>query len=174
MTNQLTNIRTRMESIAHSDADLVTFWEYEVQARSLITNFVKTVQNTIYYLAADIVSLTKVSVRVTAFTLMMIIIVSINSPTILLPSFSQIPGSLPAYIYDRGDLISTHYESLIDSYLRSLDDATTTEIIIYTIPSFVGLGTNYRPAGEFYPHYMIKINYVSTGWTLLPTSRCKK
>jgi uncharacterized protein len=56
-----------------------------------------------------------------------------------LPSFSQV-GSRPAYIYDRADLISSGYELLIDRYLRELDDATTAEIVIYTIPSFVGHG----------------------------------
>lgn len=55
------------------------------------------------------------------------------------PAFSQ-RGSRPAYAYDRADVISSEYESEIDSYLRGLDDSTTNEIVIYTIPSFVGHG----------------------------------
>jgi uncharacterized protein len=46
----------------------------------------------------------------------------------------------PAYVYDNGDIISDHYESLLDSYLRQVDDATSVEIIIWTTPSFYGHG----------------------------------
>lgn len=49
-------------------------------------------------------------------------------------------GSRPAYIYDYADVISEDYESLIDNYVRRLDANTTAEIVIYTIPSFVGHG----------------------------------
>jgi uncharacterized protein len=49
-------------------------------------------------------------------------------------------GSRPAYIYDNAHVISSQYYSAIDRYLRGLDDATTDEIVIYTIPSFVGHG----------------------------------
>lgn len=49
-------------------------------------------------------------------------------------------GSRPGYIYDRADIISSETETLLDSYLRKVDDATTTEIVIYTIPSFIGHG----------------------------------
>ena len=49
-------------------------------------------------------------------------------------------GSRPRYIYDYAGVISAGEERTIDSYLRRLDDATTNEIVIYTIPSFVGHG----------------------------------
>ncbi len=55
------------------------------------------------------------------------------------PSYSQ-TGSRPAYIYDYAGIISDEYESLIDNYVRSVDDNTTAEIVIYTIPSFAGHG----------------------------------
>ncbi|MEM2139907.1 MAG: TPM domain-containing protein [Nitrososphaera sp.] len=55
------------------------------------------------------------------------------------PAFSQ-RGSRPAYIYDYAGIISSSQEDAIDTYLRGLDDATTNEIVIYTIPSFVGHG----------------------------------
>ena len=46
----------------------------------------------------------------------------------------------PAYVYDNGDIISSQYESLLDSYLRQVDDETSVEIIIWTTPSFYGHG----------------------------------
>lgn len=49
-------------------------------------------------------------------------------------------GSRPAYVYDNADIISPEYEDRLDLYARQLDDATTTEIVVYTIPSFVGHG----------------------------------
>jgi uncharacterized protein len=49
-------------------------------------------------------------------------------------------GSRPRYIYDYADVITASQERKIDAYLRGLDDATTNEIVIYTIPSFVGHG----------------------------------
>ncbi|HEX2558075.1 MAG TPA: TPM domain-containing protein [Nitrososphaera sp.] len=55
------------------------------------------------------------------------------------PSYSQ-TGSRPAYIYDYAGIISDSYESLIDDYVRRVDDNTTAEIVIYTIPSFAGHG----------------------------------
>lgn len=60
----------------------------------------------------------------------------------IVPSFSlaEALGSRPAYIYDRADIISSVEESLLDSYLRKVDDATTAEIVIYTIQSFSGHG----------------------------------
>ncbi|MEW5840760.1 MAG: TPM domain-containing protein [Thermoproteota archaeon] len=59
------------------------------------------------------------------------------------PAFGQTAtarGSRPAYIYDNANVISDSQERVIDSYLRRLDDATTNEIVIYTIPSFQGHG----------------------------------
>jgi uncharacterized protein len=56
-------------------------------------------------------------------------------------SFSEpVQGSRPSYIYDRAGIISSAGESMLDSYLRQLDDATSDEIVIYTIPSFFGHG----------------------------------
>ena len=49
-------------------------------------------------------------------------------------------GSLTHYVYDRAGIINEHYENLLDNYLRRLDDSTTAEIIVYTLPSFVGHG----------------------------------
>ncbi|HKZ61556.1 MAG TPA: TPM domain-containing protein, partial [Nitrososphaera sp.] len=55
------------------------------------------------------------------------------------PAYSQ-TGSRPGYIYDHADIISDGYEALIDDYVRRVDANTTAEIVIYTIPSFVGHG----------------------------------
>lgn len=49
-------------------------------------------------------------------------------------------ASRPHYIFDNARIINAEYTSLIDKYLRQLDDTTSAEIIIYTIPSFVGHG----------------------------------
>ena len=49
-------------------------------------------------------------------------------------------GSRPNYIYDRAGIISEEYEALIDDYVRRVDANTTAEIVIYTIPSFIGHG----------------------------------
>lgn len=78
-----------------------------------------------------------VTVRVLSVLLVLVIAASLASP-----AFSQttVRGSRPAYVYDRADAISSEYESLIDRYLRGLDDATTSEIVVYTIPSFIGHG----------------------------------
>lgn len=57
----------------------------------------------------------------------------------VLPAFSQ-SGSRPGYIYDHAGVISDDYEALIDDYVRRVDDNTAAEIVIYTIPSFVGHG----------------------------------
>jgi uncharacterized protein len=53
-------------------------------------------------------------------------------------SLQTIQGSRPEYIYDRADIISEENQVLLDNYLRKIDDSTSVEIIIYTIPSFVG------------------------------------
>ena len=49
-------------------------------------------------------------------------------------------GSRIHYIYDRAGIINEHYENLLDYYLRRLDDSTTAEVIVYTIPGFIGHG----------------------------------
>ena len=58
------------------------------------------------------------------------------------PAFAQVEavGSRPGYIYDDAGVISDEYREIIDTYLRGLDDATTNEIVIYTISSFEGHG----------------------------------
>ncbi|HVX01780.1 MAG TPA: TPM domain-containing protein [Nitrososphaera sp.] len=71
-----------------------------------------------------------------------IVITAGSITTAAAPAFSQVAaqGSRPEYIYDRAGVITPQYHQLIDAYLRGLDDATTDEIVIYTIPSFVGHG----------------------------------
>jgi len=61
---------------------------------------------------------------------------------IVIPIYAQQTGhgSRPAYIYDNADILSPEYETLLDNYLRRVDDSTSAEIIIYTIPSFFGHG----------------------------------
>lgn len=49
-------------------------------------------------------------------------------------------GTRPHYIFDRAGIIDDKYNNLIENYLRQLDDSTTAEIIVFTIPSFVGHG----------------------------------
>lgn len=44
------------------------------------------------------------------------------------------------YVYDNANILTQYYKSVIDKYLRDVDAATSAEIIIYTIPSFVGHG----------------------------------
>ena len=58
------------------------------------------------------------------------------------PAFAQVEavGSRPGYVYDDAGVISEEYHEIIDTYLRGLDDATTNEIVIYTISSFEGHG----------------------------------
>lgn len=56
------------------------------------------------------------------------------------PVAGQVFGTRPSYIYDRADILTTEGEAAINSYVRSVDDATSAEIVIYTIPSFTGHG----------------------------------
>ncbi|MEW5840629.1 MAG: TPM domain-containing protein, partial [Thermoproteota archaeon] len=49
-------------------------------------------------------------------------------------------GSRPGYIYDRAQAMDDGIKILADSYVRRLDDATSAEVVIYTIPSFSGHG----------------------------------
>ena len=44
------------------------------------------------------------------------------------------------YVDDNANILTPYYKSVIDKYLRDVDAATSAEIIIYTIPSFVGHG----------------------------------
>lgn len=52
----------------------------------------------------------------------------------------QVSGTRPSYIYDRANILTAEGEAAINSYVRSVDDATSAEIVIYTIPSFNGHG----------------------------------
>ena len=49
-------------------------------------------------------------------------------------------GSRPVYVYDNANVISSEYESLLDNYLRKVDDSTSVEIVIWTTTSFYGHG----------------------------------
>ena len=44
------------------------------------------------------------------------------------------------YVYDNANILTPYYKTVIDKYLREVDAATSAEIVIYTIPSFVGHG----------------------------------
>ncbi|WP_052347768.1 TPM domain-containing protein [Candidatus Nitrosotenuis chungbukensis] len=74
--------------------------------------------------------------RTLAISLAILILVT----SVTAPAFSQAKGSRSTYVYDRAGIISPEYESSIDNYLRKIDDSTSAEIIIYTIPSFLGHG----------------------------------
>ena len=55
------------------------------------------------------------------------------------PSYDASPeGSRPSYVYYRANIISPDYEELLNDYIRQLDRATSTEIIVFTIPGFIG------------------------------------
>lgn len=74
--------------------------------------------------------------RTLAVSLVVLVIIA----SAVAPAFSQAKGSRPTYVYDRAGVISAEYRSSIDNYLRKIDDSTSVEIIIYTIPSFTGHG----------------------------------
>lgn len=61
---------------------------------------------------------------------------------ILLSSFicQQSYGTRPQYVYDNAKLINAKYMELIEDYLRNMDAQTSAEIVIFTIPSFIGHG----------------------------------
>lgn len=62
--------------------------------------------------------------------------------TILLFSIVSQPlyGIRPQYVYDNANLINSKYKDLIEDYLRGLDAQTSAEVVIFTIPSFIGHG----------------------------------
>lgn len=61
--------------------------------------------------------------------------------SVMVPAFSQQSKTTRStYVYDRAGIISPEYESSIDNYLRKIDSSTSAEMIIYTIPSFLGHG----------------------------------
>jgi uncharacterized protein len=80
--------------------------------------------------------------RALAFAFVFVVAAIVIVAFTVTPAFSQAAakGSRPKYIYDNAEVITPEYRQLIDAYLRGLDDATTNEIVIYTIPSFVGHG----------------------------------
>jgi hypothetical protein len=52
------------------------------------------------------------------------------------------------YIYDSADVLSPTGEGVIDKYLRELDNATTVETVIYTLPRDVGHGIRAEDGDE--------------------------
>jgi len=68
-------------------------------------------------------------------------ILLLNLVSILLDNaFLAAEGLRPSYVYDYANVIDSYYKSVIDRYLRAVDKATSAEVIIYTIPSFIGHG----------------------------------
>jgi uncharacterized protein len=49
-------------------------------------------------------------------------------------------GTRTHYVFDRAGIIDDKYLNLLENYLRQLDDSTTAEVIVYTIPAFIGHG----------------------------------
>ncbi len=49
-------------------------------------------------------------------------------------------GSRPYYVYDKANIISPHYEELLNDYSRQVEKTTSAEIIVFTIPGFIGHG----------------------------------
>jgi uncharacterized protein len=62
--------------------------------------------------------------------------------TILLFSLVSQPsyGIRPQYVYDNANLINSKYKDLIEDYLRGMDAQTSAEVVIFTIPGFIGHG----------------------------------
>jgi hypothetical protein len=66
-----------------------------------------------------------------------------------LSSSQDIVGALrPNYIYDSADVLSPTGEWIIDKYLRELDNATTVETVIFTLPRAVGHGIRAEDGDE--------------------------
>ena len=75
------------------------------------------------------------------WTMFSIAILLVNLFSILVNNtFLAAAGLRPSYVYDYANIIDSNYESVIEGYLRAVDKATSAEIIIYTIPSFIGHG----------------------------------
>jgi uncharacterized protein len=49
-------------------------------------------------------------------------------------------GIRPQYVYDNANLINSKHKDLIEDYLRNMDAQTSAEVVIFTIPSFIGHG----------------------------------
>jgi len=58
----------------------------------------------------------------------------------LSPVESSATGTRTHYVFDRAGIIDEKYTNLLETYLRQLDDSTSAEVIVYTIPSFIGHG----------------------------------
>ena len=87
------------------------------------------------------------------------------SSVFLQSSFSYLPdGTRPQYIYDNANLISEQYRQLIDRYLRNMDTQTSAEIVIYTIPSFIGHGI--KKDGQEIQDRDNLTNYIFNGVTI--------
>ena len=70
------------------------------------------------------------------WTMFSIAILLVNLFSILVNNtFLVAAGLRPSYVYDYANIIDSNYESVIEGYLRAVDEATFAEIIIYTIPS---------------------------------------
>ena len=70
------------------------------------------------------------------FCLSSALIVILLFPIIFQPSF----GIRPQYVYDNANLINSKYKVLIEKYLRNIDAQTSAEVVIFTIPNFIGHG----------------------------------
>jgi len=79
------------------------------------------------------------SVKLSIFSVLTLIFIS---SFLHQTSFSSLSDGTtrPQYLYDNANLINNKYRPLIDGYLRNLDRQTSAEIVIYTIPSFIGHG----------------------------------
>jgi uncharacterized protein len=49
-------------------------------------------------------------------------------------------GIRQQYVFDNANLIDSKYTDLLEDYLRSMDAQTSAEVVIFTIPSFIGHG----------------------------------
>lgn len=56
----------------------------------------------------------------------MVFLVFLVAMSLVSQGYSQnAKGSRPAYVYDNANVISSEYESLLDNYLRKVDEATS-------------------------------------------------
>ncbi len=77
----------------------------------------------------------------TRWTLILIAILLVNILSILFENALLVAEALrPSYVYDNANVIDPYYMSLLEQYLRAMDEGTSTEIMIYTLPSFIGHG----------------------------------
>ena len=75
------------------------------------------------------------------WTMVSMAILLVNLFSILLDNtFLVAAGLRSSYVYDYANVIDSNYESVIEGYLQAVDETTSAEIVIYTIPSFIGHG----------------------------------